>query len=97
MAEMPPQKCTHKLLMPLPEDTRLFMGQHQLSYAPEYRMDHSGNLYMYLECMEAAVEAEGVFACNEEGQSPVFSAACEGTRFLPVYTYEEAVERLENA
>lgn len=97
MANDPPQKCTHKLLMPLPEDTRLFMGQHQLSYAPEYRMDRSGNLYMYLECLEAAVEAEGVFACNEEGHPPVFSAACEGTKFLPVYTYEEAVELLEGA
>lgn len=85
----------YKLLMPLPEDTRLFMGQHQLSYAPEYRMDRSGNLYMYLACLEAAVEAEGVFACNEEDQPPAFSAACEGTRFLPVYTYEEAVEKLE--
>ena len=52
---------------------------------------------MYLECLKAAVEAEGVFACNEEGQPPAFSAVCEGTRFLQVYTYEEAVERLEDA
>lgn len=59
-------------------------------------MDRSGNLYMYLECLKAAVEAEGVFACNEEGQPPEFSAVCEGTRFLQVYTYEEAVERLED-
>ena len=43
------------------------------------------------------MEAEGVFACNEESQTPVFSAACEGTKFLPVYTYEDAVEKLEGA
>ena len=60
-------------------------------------MDLSGNLYMYLECLKAAVEAEGVFACNDEGQPPVFSAVREGTRFLQVYTYEEAVEMLEDA
>ena len=53
--------------------------------------------YMYLERLNAAVEAEGVFACDAGGHPPVFSAVCEGTRFLPVYTYEEAVERLENA
>lgn len=88
---------TPKLLMPLPEEARLYMGQHQISYAPEYRMDRSGNLYMYLERLNAAVEAEGVFACDAGGHPPVFSAVCEGTRFLPVYTYEEAVERLEQA
>ena len=88
---------TPKLMMPLPEEARLYMGQHQISYAPEYRMDRSGNLYMYLERLNAAVEAEGVFACDAGGHPPVFSAVCEGTRFLPVYTYEEAVERLEQA
>ena len=72
-----------------------YMGQHQIGSAPEYRMDRSGNLYMYLERLNAAVEAEGVFACDAGGHPPVFSAVCEGTRFLPVYTYEEAVERLE--
>lgn len=97
MIDRPPQKCACKLLMPLPEETRLYMGQHQISYAPEYMMDRSGNLYMYLESLKAAVEAEGVYACDEEGQPPVFSAVYEGTRFLQVYTYEEAVERLEQA
>ena len=97
MIDRQPQKCACKLLMPLPEETRLYMGQHQISYAPEYMMDRAGNLYMYLECLKAAVEAEGVFACNEEGQPPAFSAVCEGTRFLQVYTYEEAVEGLKEA
>lgn len=83
--------------MPLPEGTRLFMGQHQLSYAPEYRMDRSGNLYMYLERLRAVVETEGVYACDEEGQPPAFSTVCDGTRFLQVYTYEETVEKLEQA
>lgn len=97
MIDRQPQKRACKLLMPLPEETRLYMGQHQISYAPEYMMDRSGNLYMYLECLKAAVEAEGVFACDDAGQLPTFSAVCEGTRFLQVYTYEEAVERLEDA
>ena len=97
MIDRQPRKCACKLLMPLPEETRLYMGQHQISYAPEYMMDRSGNLYMYLECLKAAVETEGVFACDEGGQPPAFSAVYEGTRFLQVYTYEEAVERLEQA
>lgn len=97
MVERPSRAVTCKLLMPLPEETRLYMGQHQIGSAPEYRMDRSGNLYMYLERLNAAVEADGVFACDAGGHPPVFSAVCEGTRFLPVYTYEEAVERLENA
>ena len=97
MVERPSRAATCKLLMPLPEETRLYMGQHQIGSAPKYRMDRSGNLYMYLERLNAAVEAEGVFACDAGGHPPVFSAVCEGTRFLPVYTYEEAVERLENA
>lgn len=97
MVERPSRAATCKLLMPLPEETRLYMGQHQIGSAPEYRMDRSGNLYMYLERLNAAGEAEGVFACDAGGHPPVFSAVCEGTRFLPVYTYEEAVERLENA
>lgn len=95
MIDRQPQKCACKLLMPLPEETRLYMGQHQISYAPEYMMDRSGNLYMYLESLKAAVEAEGVYACDDEGQPPAFSAVCEGTKFLQVYTYEEAVEKLE--
>lgn len=97
MVERLSRAATCKLLMPLPEETRLYMGQHQIGSAPEYRMDRSGNLYMYLERLNAAVEAEGVFACDAGGHPPVFSAVCEGTRFLPVYTYEEAVERLEQA
>lgn len=97
MIDRQPRKCACKLLMPLPEETRLYMGQHHISYAPEYMMDRSGNLYMYLECLKAAVETEGVFACDEGGQPPAFSAVYEGTRFLQVYTYEEAVERLEQA
>ena len=97
MIDRQPRKCACKLLMPLPEETRLYMGQHQISYTPEYMMDLSGNLYMYLECLKAAVETEGVFACDEGGQPPAFSAVYEGTRFLQVYTYEEAVERLEQA
>lgn len=97
MVERPSRAATCKLLMPLPEETRLYMGQHQIGSAPEYRMDRSGNLYMYLERLNAAVEAERVFACDAGGHPPVFSAVCEGTRFLPVYTYEEAVERLEQA
>lgn len=97
MIDRQPQKCACKLLMPLPEETRLYMGQHQISYAPEYMMDRSGNLYMYLECLKAAVETEGVFACDEDGQPPAFSAVREGKKFLQVYTYEEAVERLEQA
>lgn len=35
VTEKAEQKCACKLLMPLPEDTRLFMGQHRLNYAPE--------------------------------------------------------------
>jgi hypothetical protein len=97
MIDRQPRKCACKLLMPLPEETRLYMGQHQISYAPEYMMDRSGNLYMYLECLKAAVETEGVFACDEDGQPPAFSAVREGKKFLQVYTYEEAVERLEQA
>ena len=90
MIDRQPQKCACKLLMPLPEETRLYMGQHQISYAPEYMMDRSGIL-------KAAVETEGVFACDEDGQPPAFSAVREGKKFLQVYTYEEAVERLEQA
>ena len=65
--------------MPLPEETRLYMGQHQIGSAPEYRMDRSGNLYMYLERLNAAVEAEGVFACDAGGHPPVFSAVSPPT------------------
>ena len=28
------------------------------------------NLYMYLDCLEVAVEVEDVFACDEENQPP---------------------------
>ncbi len=45
MVEKPSRAATCKLLMPLPEETRLYMGQHQIGSAPEYRMDRSGNLY----------------------------------------------------
>lgn len=97
MGEKLPQKCTHKLLMPLLEGTRLFMGQQRLSYAPEYMMDRSGNIYMYLECLEAAVEAEGVYASDGEGQMPVFDPTHKRARFLPVCSYEEAIEKLQSS
>lgn len=97
VGEKLPQKCTHKLLMPLLEGTRLFMGQQRLSYAPEYMMDRSGNIYMYLECLEAAVEAEGVYASDGEGQMPVFDPTHKRARFLPVCSYEEAIEKLQSS
>ncbi len=97
MADRISPESAYKLLMPLPEETRFYMGQHQIGYSPEYMMDRSGTLYMYLESLNAAVESEGVFACDEEGQMPVFSALRKGTRYLQVYTYEDAVEKLEQA
>lgn len=95
VTEKTAQKCACKLLMPLPEGTRLFMGQHQLSYAPEYRMDRSGNIYMYLERLRAVVETEGVYACDEEGRLPAFSALSDRAQLLPVYSYEDAMEKLD--
>ena len=52
---------------------------------------------MYLECLEAAVEAEGVYASDGEGQMPVFDPTHKRARFLPVCSYEEAIEKLQSS
>ena len=58
---------------------------------------YDGSFRQHLDCLEAAVEAEGVYASDGEGQMPVFDPTHKRARFLPVCSYEEAIEKLQSS
>ena len=85
-------KERHKLLMPLPDSSRLIINGCEVAQVSRYLMDSQGNVYAYLEELGAAVESENVYACDENGASLSFSA--QDAKHLQVLSYESAMEQL---
>lgn len=81
-----------RLLMPLPESARLVVNGCEVAYASRYLMDRQGNIYAYLDELDAAVESESVYACDENGEGIRFCVT--DARRLQILTYETAMEQL---
>lgn len=84
-----------KILMRLPEGTRLLVNGHELKSAQSYMIDRNGAVYAYIETLGAAVESEILIACSADGQEVRFSYL--NAEHIQVITYEEAMSRLESA
>lgn len=85
-------KGRRKLLMPLPESARLIINGCEVAQISRYLMDRQGNVYAYLDELDAAVESESVYACDENGNNLSFSV--QDAKHLPVLSYESAMEQL---
>ena len=81
-----------KLLMPLPESARLIINGCEVAQVSRYLMDRQGNVYAYLDELDAAVESESVYACDENGDSLNFSV--QDAKHLQILSYESAMEQL---
>ena len=84
-----------KLLMRLPDDTRLLVNGHELKSAQSYMIDRSGTVYAYIEALGAAVESEILIACGADGQEVRFSYL--DAEHIQVISYEEAMSQLKSA
>ncbi|MDD4510305.1 MAG: hypothetical protein PHY23_05330 [Oscillospiraceae bacterium] len=81
-----------RLLMPLPETARLILNGCELGRVSNYLMDRHGNVYAYLDELEAAVESENAFACDKDGKEIGFSLV--EAKHLPILSFESAMEQL---
>lgn len=82
----------NKLLMCLPQNSKLISNGYELNVQSNYFIDHENNVYVYLEELNAAVESEHSYACDKNGEQICFSSF-EAKR-LPVISMETALERL---
>lgn len=81
-----------KLLMEIPSTAKLTANGCEISPASKYLIDREGNVYIYLEELDTAVESEHIFVYDEYGEQVGFSY--ENARRLPVISVEEALEQL---
>ncbi len=81
-----------KLLMDLPDTARLITNGCEIVPESTYLIDRESNVYIYLEELNAAVESEYSYACDENGEPIAFSVF--DARRLPVLSMETALEQL---
>lgn len=87
-----PGGSKQKLLMDLPETARLIVNGCEIVPESVYLIDRESNVYIYLEELDAAVESEYSYACDENGEPIAFSVF--EARKLPVLSMETALEQL---
>lgn len=81
-----------KLLMEIPVTARLLTNGYEIIPESTYLIDREGNVYIYLAELNAAVESEHSYVCDEEGEPIAFSPF--DARRLPVLSMEAALEQL---
>ena len=81
-----------KMLMKLPEECHLVTNGCGIDGGSRYYIDRENNVYIYLEELDAAVESEHTFACDDNGEQIPFVAAL--AKRISVIAMEEAVEKL---
>lgn len=83
-----------KALMPLPETARLMMGGgYECSAASPSFIDSSGNVYRYLEDVDAVVQSETARAYDDCGQPINFCS--KKAKQIKTISLDEAIELLE--
>lgn len=91
--ELSENDITRKFLMPLPTNTRLVVNGCEIEPSSRYLMDRNGLVYVYLEEINAAVEAESTYACDTDGELPSFFVS--KAMHVQILSYEHAIEQLE--
>ena len=81
-----------KLLMELPEETRLMLNGCEIIPACTYLMDKDGNVYADIPELNAAVISENSIACDENGEIVPFSVF--DAKRVKVISMESAMEQL---
>lgn len=81
-----------KLLMELPEGTRLMLNGCEIMPACTYLMDKDGNVYADIPELNAAVISENSIACDENGEIVPFSVF--DAKRVKVISMESAMEQL---
>lgn len=81
-----------KLLMELPEGTRLMLNGCEIMSACTYLMDKDGNVYADIPELNAAVISENSIACDENGEIVPFSVF--DAKRVKVISMESAMEQL---
>ena len=81
-----------KALMKLPDACHIVTNGCEIAGESRYYIDRENNVYNYLAEINAAVESEHTFACDDNGeQIPFFASNAKG---IAVITMEDALERL---
>lgn len=81
-----------KMLMKLPEKCHLVTNGCEIDGGSRYYIDRENNVYIYLEELDAAVESEHTFACDDNGEQIRFMV--NHAKKYSVITMEDALERL---
>ena len=81
-----------KMLMKLPDECHLVTNGCEIDGGSRYYIDRENNVYIYLEELDAAVESEHTFACDDNGEQIRFMV--NHAKKYSVITMEEAIERL---
>ena len=90
--EEPAGRDKEKLLMELPEGTRLMMNGCKVTPSFPYLMDNEGNVYADIQELDAAVLSENSIACDENGELLSFSVF--DAKRMKVLSMESAMEQL---
>ena len=90
--EEPAGRDKEKLLMELPEGTRLMMNGCEVTPSFPYLMDNEGNVYADIQELDAAVLSENSIACDENGELLSFSVF--DAKRMKVLSMESAMEQL---
>lgn len=81
-----------KLLMRLPDTARLITNGCEIDTDSLYLIDRESNVFIYLDELDASVESEHSYACDENGEAIAFSVS--DAKRLPVLSMEAALEQL---
>lgn len=81
-----------RMLMKLPQDCHLVTNGCEIDSGSRYFIDRENNVYIYLEELDAAVESEHSFACDDNGEQIAFVAG--KAKRISIISMEEAVEKL---
>ena len=84
-----------KALMKLPDACHIVTNGCEIAGESRYYIDRENNVYNYLAEINAAVESEHTFACDDNGEQIPFVAAL--AKRVPIIAMEEAVEKLASA
>lgn len=81
-----------KMMMQLPDGCHLVTNGCEIDSGSRYYIDRESNIYIYLEEIDAAVESEHSFACDDNGEQISFVGNM--AKRITVISMEEAVEKL---
>lgn len=82
-----------KMLMKIPDDAHLVTNGYEIEAQSRYYIDRENNVYIYLEELDAALESEHSFACDDNGEQIRFMI--NRAKKYSIITMEEALEKLK--